>query len=131
MAPTPIYLIFVDHNVEAPRNGSSANSSPLPSNGIPTSHPKNPPIKIRTAIFNLTIKPTANNAGEISPPKKKILFPTNTAPSKTPFNTPKNEIRILNNPPIRVPFTTKLALFELPIPCPASSTDAQAKPSGY
>ena len=47
------------------------------------------------------------------------------------FNTPKNEIRILNNPPIRVPFTTKLALFELPIPCPASSTDAQAKPSGY
>ena len=83
MAPTPIYLIFVDQSVEAPCNGSSANSSPLPSNGIPTSHPKNPPIKIRTAIFNLTIKPTANNAGEISPPKKKILFPTKTAPSKT------------------------------------------------
>ena len=61
------------------------------------------------------MNPTANKAGDMSPPKKKILLPTNIAPSRTPFNAPKNEIKTLNAPPINVPFMTKVALLDSPI----------------
>ena len=71
-----------------------------------------PPIKISTATFNLTINPTAKRAGEISAPKKKILFPLKKAFSRFPFNIPANEISPLNVPPIRAPITTDIALFE-------------------
>ena len=36
--------------------------------------------------------PTATRAGEISPPKKRILFPIKIAPSITPLNKPAKEI---------------------------------------
>ena len=77
------------------------------------------------------MNPTANKAGEMSPPKKKILFPIKVAPSRTPFKTPKNEIKHLKAPPINAPFTIRPALFELSDSSPASRTDAHARPSGY
>ena len=98
---------------------------------MPTSQPRKPPIKISTATFSLTIKPTARRAGEISPPKKKILFPLSIAVSRFPFNTPANEMRPLKAPPNKAPLIIEVALSELSDSCPASRTDAQASPSGY
>ena len=63
-----------------------------------------PPINIRTATLSRTIKPTATKAGDISPPKNKILFPLINASSKTPFNNPTKDISPLNNAPIAMPF---------------------------
>ena len=67
----------------------------------------------------------------MSPPKKKILFPLNTAVSRFPFNTPANEISPLNEPPNKAPLIIEAALEELSDSCPASRTDAHASPSGY
>ena len=96
IAPTPTYRIFVDHKCQAPSAGSAAYSRPWPKSGMPISQPITPPIKISTATFTRTINPTANRAGETSPPKKKILFPLKNAVSSPPFNTPANEMRPLN-----------------------------------
>ena len=130
IAPTPTYLIFVDHKWDAPSNGFKVNSEPSPRSGIPISQPTKPPIKISIAIFSLTIKPTASKAGEISPPKKKILFPIIVAYSNTPFNIPKNEIRILNAPPIPAPFITRLAFAELSLPSPLQELRHKQDPQG-
>ena len=97
---------------------------------MPISHPITPPIKISTATFSRTINPTAKRAGETSPPKKKILFPLKNAVSSPPFKTPANEMRPLKAPPNRAPLIIEEALLP-PDSCPASSTDAQASPSGY
>ena len=69
-------------------------------------------MKISTATFNLTINPTASKAGEISAPKKNILFPLKKAFSRLPFNIPANEISPLKAPPKSAPLTTDIALFD-------------------
>ena len=98
---------------------------------MPISQPIEPPMKISTAILSLTIKPTANNAGEISPPKKKILFPLSNAVSRLPLSNPTKEIKPLKVPPTNAPFNIEDALSESVEFWPASRTEAQANPSGY
>ena len=83
IAPTPIYLIFVDQILQAPSNGLAAYSKPFPKMGMPINQLSAPPINIRMAMLRRTIKPTATKAGDISPPKNIILFPLKIAISKT------------------------------------------------
>ena len=131
IAPTPMYLIFVDQILQAPSNGLEACSKPLPKMGIPISQLRAPPINIKIAMLRRTMKPTATKAGDISPPKNIILSPLRMAISKTLFKKPVKEISPLNKAPIIIPLIILFACFVSPVFCPASKTEAQAIPSGY
>ena len=98
---------------------------------MPINQPMEPPIKISTATFSLTMNPTASKAGDISLPKKNILLPLSIAVSRLPLRIPANEINPLNAPPTRAPLIIDVALSDSASSCPASSTDAHANPSGY
>ena len=97
---------------------------------MPISQPMEPPTKISTATFSLTMNPTASKAGDISLPKKNILPPLIIAVSRLPFKIPANEINPLNAPPTKAPLIIDVALSDPASSCPALSTDAHANLQG-